>query len=254
MSCALHTTRNGLGYSMNSSGNYSSFAPACTCSPAWRAAVEAAEAAGIPVRRTDTAADQLPFAMPSRSTTNMPPARSATSYGPGTGAGAGLAAAGGGLPAPTTVPSLLATRTNGGGIQPGDLDGIAAPAPTLTRSMTGAYEAGFSNFVTPTLFRESRFSAHSASTEGEEADGGAAPAAPSVRRSGTEWGGPPTRDLESLKEETRSNLRQLLYALQSEIERPQIFRSHDEMAIHDQRFAELDEQIEAILRLLTALN
>ena len=247
MSCSLHTTHNGLGYTMNSSGRYSDYAPPCTCSVAWRAAVEAAEAAGVPVRRTDTATDQLPFTLPSRSM---------TSYGSGTGAGAGLAAAGAGagLPSPHTVPSLLATRTNGGGIQPGHLDGIAAPAPALTRSMTGAYdydaEVGLSN-RTPTLFRESRFSAHS--TEGEDGDGAAA-SAPSVRRSGTEWGGPPTRDLESLKEETRSNLRQLLYALQGEIERPQIFRSHDEMAIHDQRFNELDEQIEATLRLLTALN
>jgi hypothetical protein len=219
----------------------------------------AAEGSYPAVRRTDTAADYM---LPSRSMTNMPPARSMTSYGPGTGAGAGLAAAGAGvgLPSPLTVPSLLATRTNGGGIQPGDLDGVAAPAPALTRSMTGAYdynaEVGLSN-RTPTLFRESRFSAHSASTEGEEADGGAAPAAPSVRRTATEHHGPPSssaRDLESLKEEVRSNLRQLLYALQAEIERPHIFRSHDEMAAQDQRYDELDEQIEATLRLLTALN
>lgn len=31
MSCELHTTFNGLGYSQNSSGNYSTFAPPCTC-------------------------------------------------------------------------------------------------------------------------------------------------------------------------------------------------------------------------------
>jgi hypothetical protein len=280
MSCALHTTSNGLGYSMNSSGYYSTYAPACTCSPAWRAAVVAAEAAGIdvvaqtasaaaaaaaamvagaaeeshlPPRRSDTYVDQTPY---------MPPARSMTSYGPGTGAGggAGAAAAGGGLPAPTHVPRL-AMRTNGGGIQPGDLDGLAVPAPTLTRSMTGAYtgvEPGFSN-RTPTLFRESRFSTHS--TEEGEADGAAssASALPPVRRTGTEhhgvrWAAPPETDLERLKEETRTKLRQLLYALQEEIERPQIFRSHDEMAARDAQFTELDEQIETTLRLLTLLN
>jgi hypothetical protein len=286
MSCALHTTTNGLGYSMNSSGYYSTFAPPCTCSPAWRAAVVAAEAAGIdvvaqtasaaaaaaaamvagaaeesylPPRRTDTYIEQRDY---------MPPARSMTSYGPGTGAGggAGAAAAGGGLPSPMTVPRLSATRvlpmrTNGGGIQPGDLDGLAVPAPTLSRSMTGAYtgvEPGFSN-RTPTLFRESRFSTHS--TEEGEADGAAssASALPPVQRTGTEhhgvrWAAPPETELERLKEETRSKLHQLLYALQEEIERPQIFRSHDEMAAHDAQFTELDEQIEATLRLLTLLN
>ena len=158
----------------------------------------------------------------------------------------------------------LPTRTNGGGIQPGDLDGTSAPAPALTRSMTGVYdydaEVGLSNRP-PTLFRESRFSAHSASTEGEESDGAAAAAAPSARRTGTEHHGvswaaePAENNVERIKEESRASLRQLLYALQGEMERPRpAARSHDEMAAEDQRYNELDEQIDATLRLLTLLN
>lgn len=178
---------------------------------------------------------------------------SAGSWGPGTGAGGGWgpAAAGAGLP----------QRTNGGGIQPRDLQDIPEnpPRPSLTRSMTNAYsyeEAGFSNRTPPQLHRESRFSAHS---EGEGDGVAAAWAPPPVRRTGTEHHGPSSwpeeTDLEVQKERTRSSLRQLLYILQTEMERPRSdTRSHDEMAADDARWNELDEQIEAILRLLTALN
>jgi hypothetical protein len=105
----------------------------------------------------------------------------------------------------------------------------------------------------PRLFRESRFSTHS------DEDDGAAAAAPSVRRTGTERNGvnwpTPDEHLESVKDQVRVSLHQLLYTLQTEMERPRDgARSHDEMAAEDIRYNELDEQIEATLRLLTALN
>ena len=249
MSCALHTTVNGLGYSMNSSGNYSSFAPPCTCPDGGgpsAAATAHAMAVGAWVENHELAR------------------RHKTSPGPGTGAGGwwGPIAAGAGPP-PLSHTRILPTRSNGGGIQPGD----ALPAPGgLSRSMTTAYtgvEPGLSNRTPPPperdssrapppLFRESRFSTHS-----DEDDGAAA--APSARRTGTERNGvnwpTPDEHLESVKDQVRISLHQLLYTLQTEMERPRAAaRSHDEMAADDMRYNELDEQIEATLRLLTALN
>ena len=200
---------------------------------------------------------------------------SAGTWGSGTGAGAGLAAAGAGAPPSLAQTRVLPTRSNGGGISPESLWAAPGPAirapPALSRSMTNAYsyenERGFSN---RTPARESRFSAVS-----EEADGAAAAGGgwspPPVRRTATEHNGPPVRrtdveqnlpwiiddiGLEQQKERTRDSLRQLLYALQTEMERPRpgAARSHDEMAADDARWNELDEQIEAVLRLLTALN
>ena len=245
MSCALHTTFNGLGYSMNSSGNYSSYAPPCTCPDG------GTPAAGAWVEE------------------NEPAPRPLSPYRPGTGAGGwGPAAAGAGVPTLSQT-RILPTRSNGGGIQRGDLPPTPlTPGVGLMRSMTNAYtgiEPGFSNrtpppqpardvpHAPPRLFRESHFSTHS------EDDDGAAAAAPSVRRTATERNGmnwpTPEEHLESVKEQVRISLRQLLYTLQTEIERPRDgARSHDEMAAEDIRYNELDEQIEATLRLLTALN
>ena len=260
MSCALHTTFNGLGYSMNSSGNYSSFAPPCTCPDSGTPAAGA------------WAEDELAR-------------RPLSPYRPGTGAGGwGPAAAGAGAPPPLSQTRLLPTRTNGGGIQRGDLPPTPlTPGVGLTRSMTNAYtgiEPGFSNHTPPPptrdsnytppppardfprapprLFRESHFSTHSE----EDADGGGSSAAavPSVRRTATERNGvnwpTPEEHLESVKEQVRVSLHQLLYTLQTEIERPRpgAARSHDEMAADDARYNDLDEQIEGVLRLLTALN
>jgi hypothetical protein len=231
---------------MNSSGNYSSFAPPCTCPDG---ASEAASAA---------AWENPP---PTRTMTSYSP--SAGSWGPGTGAGGGWGptAAGAGVPTLSQT-RILPTRTNGGGIQRGDLPPTPlTPGVGLTRSMTNGgatREIGLSNYQTPPpFFRESRFSTHS------EEDGGSSSAfaPPPVRRTATEhhglrWAEAAEPDLEAQKERMRVSLHQLLYTLQTEIERPRpgAARSHDEMAAEDIRYNELDEQIEGVLRLLTALN
>ncbi len=33
MPCKLHTLTNGFGHTQNASGNYSTYAPVCTCPP-----------------------------------------------------------------------------------------------------------------------------------------------------------------------------------------------------------------------------
>lgn len=222
MPCSLHTQSNGLGYSMNSSGNYSSSAPPCTCpnggpSVASATATAHAMAVGAWVNTNETSAR--------------------TSYGTGSGApgnfGWGPVGAGAGPPPVTnssTNVAVSAPLQQGRAAHPSEEWLINTMESPLTSSNPGpSPHARAAHPSEEWIIRESSFAAQ-----------------PSVRRTRTEHNGmnwPSSEDhLESTREQARLSLRELLYTLQAE------------MAAEEQRHIELEEQIEATVRLLSALN
>lgn len=262
MSCLLHPIDGRLGYSMNSSGNYSTYAPSCTCDEADGAASAAASAALPAVSRSFTS-------LPMRSMGG-----GIGAIGAGTGAGLGLAA-------PSNVPSLGMTRSNGGGIQ-SDLYDLPLTPPyintALGRSATNAYDyespppaprhaphlaPGFSNEAPAPARGLSNTPPRGlplslwASNETPPPRSRLEP--PPVRRTGTEWHGVPSRpqptEEERLTASARLNLTQLRDILQRKMDDPGTpAASHDEMAARDGIWDELSRRVHMIDELLAVLE
>lgn len=260
MSCLLHPINGRLGYTMNSSGNYSTYAPSCSCDDDGADGAAATEAP--PVARSFTS-------LPMRSMGG-----GIGAIGAGTGAGLGLAA-------PSNVPSLSMTRSNGGGLRSDLYELPLTPPPISTalgRSMTNAYD-----YEVPPAPRHAPHLAPGFSNESPTGAGGGFSNSPPrelplslwashetppprsrlepppVRRTGTEWHGVPSRpqptEEERLTASARLNLTQLRDILQRKMDDPGTpAASHDEMAARDGIWEELDRRVRMIDELLAVLE